>query len=226
MSPEEVRMIVNEILPQLDTTPWGTYVVAGVISLLTAGGGAFLGSYLKKQGENKANDAHFETLSKQLNQNTKDTEWIKTSLSGSNWVSQQQWISKEKYYTSLATHVSNWSNAIVAEMTLFGNATPEQELEWENDGSLDEIRAKAMFASNSINELQGPTLIFLSVKTEEALKNIFSTTSELSQLDIVSSRRLPYINDSLTTALKIILNEAKLDLNKPLLTIDSTTITR
>lgn len=116
MSPEDIRMVVAEVLPQLQVSQMATYAAAGVIGLIGGGVGAFIGSYLKRHGENKANDMHFERLNEQLRQNTLDTESIKVSLSGRNWVSQQAWISKEKYYTGLITHLHSFIHAIDGQL--------------------------------------------------------------------------------------------------------------
>ncbi|HIE0017523.1 TPA: hypothetical protein ACXI5K_004672 [Serratia marcescens] len=222
MTPEEVNLIVKEVLPEIQMSQGVTFLIAGIMGLL----GAFAGAYFKKRGENKANDAHFNKLSDQLRENTKDTEWIKTSLSGSHWVSQQHWVSKERYYTSLVTNIANWSNAIVAQMNYHEGSNPETEFERDYDDYMIQQRDKASFASNSISELRGPILVFLSNETNEALNKLSSVLFDLDQHDITSSRRLSYINAALITALSTILDEAKIDLNKPLLTIDSVNVTR
>lgn len=56
MSPEDVRMVVAEVIPQLQVSQMATYAAAGVIGLIGGGVGAFIGAYLKRHGENKAND--------------------------------------------------------------------------------------------------------------------------------------------------------------------------
>ncbi|WP_025119157.1 MULTISPECIES: hypothetical protein [unclassified Serratia (in: enterobacteria)] len=224
MTPEDVRMVISEILPQLKTMQVTTYLIAGGIGLLGATIGAFGGAYLKKRGENRANDAHFSALSQQLRETTKDTEWIKTSLSGSHWVSQQNWVSKEKYYTTLVTHLANWSTAIVTQMNYFEGTNPHDAFEMQNDDYVTVQRDKAKAASEAISELKGPILVFLTEETNTSLDRLSKSLSEAGEGYIANDDLLEMINTALTTTLKSILNEAKVDLNKPLLTIDSTTI--
>ncbi|CAM3949579.1 hypothetical protein [Serratia silvae] len=224
MAPENVRMIISEIVPQLKDMQATTYLIAGGIGLLGATIGAFGGAYFKKRGENRANDAHFSELSQQLRETTKDTEWIKTSLSGSHWVSQQNWISKEKYYTTLVTHIANWSTAIVTQMNYFEGINPHDAFEMQNDEYVTAQRVKAEAASEAISALRGPILVFLTEETNASLDRLSRSLSEAGKGYISNDDLLEMINVALTAALKSILNEAKVDLNKPLLTIDSSSI--
>ncbi|HHC6644175.1 TPA: hypothetical protein ACN33E_002864 [Vibrio parahaemolyticus] len=58
----------------------GSYFLIGIVSLISAGVGTYITSYLKKKGQDKAIDEGFKVVKSQLQQTTSITEEIKQSL--------------------------------------------------------------------------------------------------------------------------------------------------
>lgn len=82
-------------LPKME--PYAIYVA----TLLAAGLGSYLSAYLKKAGEYRAIDEQFDRVHKQQMTLAASTEAIRTELSKSAWVQQQQWQLKERCYTKI-----------------------------------------------------------------------------------------------------------------------------
>jgi hypothetical protein len=80
----------------------GTVVALFVSSCLSAGAGAFVGSYLKKKGENLATKEDLKNLVEQMSAVTKATKEIESKISGELWDRQKRWeVQKEAILESL-----------------------------------------------------------------------------------------------------------------------------
>ncbi|MBW6474144.1 MAG: hypothetical protein K0B14_13545 [Anaerolineaceae bacterium] len=77
MKEEEITQLVNKLSEVGVSLNVDTYILAGLLSLASAGLGAFIGSYLKKKGENRAIDEGFSNLKVQLRETTEISESIK-----------------------------------------------------------------------------------------------------------------------------------------------------
>ncbi len=208
MTPEEIRLIVSEILPQIEITQAYLIGITGFVGLLGGCVGAFLGAYFKRYGENKANDAHFEKLNEQLKINTSDTEEIKAAVSGHGWVSQQNWSIREKYYTALISSLSDWVN----EVSVLRGYYPDphnDEVEVEDEDKVARIQSRMSEACQKVKELRGPSLIFLSDKTNETIGSIFSMLFHNSQDYLNHHERFNKTFDGLVKFRNVILIEAK-----------------
>jgi hypothetical protein len=60
--------------------PLDIYIFSGVITLITAGLGAYFGAYLKKKGENKVLNENFSNIKNQLEETTSISESIKDQI--------------------------------------------------------------------------------------------------------------------------------------------------
>jgi hypothetical protein len=67
-----------------------------VLAFLCAGGGAYLGSYLKKKGENLATHEDIDKLVKQVSVITEATKKIEAKISNEAWDRQKRWELKRE----------------------------------------------------------------------------------------------------------------------------------
>lgn len=70
--------------------PWLLLFIQTILMLATAAAAAFLGSYLKTKGQNFATKRDFDELQKQLSENTKLVEAIKSEISHRDWVQRER----------------------------------------------------------------------------------------------------------------------------------------
>jgi len=82
LTEEEIKLVAEKIAEYGVTLTFDTFILAGVVTLASAGLGVFLTSYLKKNAELKAINENFDSLKEQLTATTKITENIKGNIQG------------------------------------------------------------------------------------------------------------------------------------------------
>ncbi|MBM4905552.1 hypothetical protein HYO34_23145 [Vibrio parahaemolyticus] len=80
MNEEEISKLATKLAEIGIEIPLDAYISAGVVTLITAGIGAYLGSYLKKKGENKEIKENFSNIKTQLEETTSISESIKDKI--------------------------------------------------------------------------------------------------------------------------------------------------
>ncbi|QIB50363.1 hypothetical protein [Pseudomonas sp. OIL-1] len=80
MTEEELAQIVSKISDLGLSIGYDSYIAVAVISVVSAGLGAYFGSYLKKKGQDKAMSEGFRELKERLRVTTKLTEGIKSDV--------------------------------------------------------------------------------------------------------------------------------------------------
>ena len=80
MNEEEISKLALKLAEIGIEIPLDTYILAGVITLVTAGLGAYLGALLKKKGENKEINDNFSNIKAQLEETTSISESIKDQI--------------------------------------------------------------------------------------------------------------------------------------------------
>ncbi|HGM5807790.1 TPA: hypothetical protein ACKP33_004074 [Serratia marcescens] len=221
MTPDDIRLVVNEILPQYQASQWQIYLIALCIGGLIAAIGIYWGANLKKRGEINASEALFDKISDQLRQNTKDVETIKTALSGQHWVSQQTWVNKEKYYTGLITYLHDFIHAIDGQLDCVRSSISVHDETISDPEFYEEMQALGTKASEGLNDLRGPSLVFLSEKTNLALDQMLAELWNLREHSTgPRSEFLKGSYDILNRTIDIVLPEAKRELSQPLMKID------
>lgn len=80
MTEQELAQIASKIAELGFSFTYGSYIIVAVTSLISAGLGAYIGSYLKKKGQDKAMSEGFKDLKDRLVETTKLTEEIKSDI--------------------------------------------------------------------------------------------------------------------------------------------------
>ncbi len=125
MTEELIREIAVQIFNEQILQNWKFYLLILVLSFF----GAFLASYLKKQGELQAVEENFSKILDQLKQNTNATEEIKTRINHSDWT-QREWKTLRRIkLEELLTAIHQTMDWLEAERTLIkdtgeGSETP------------------------------------------------------------------------------------------------------
>jgi hypothetical protein len=101
MPAEDLRALIDTAVSEGSRFPWWSAIGLFVLSAA----GAYLGSYVKRKGEDRASQENFDKLREQLRKTTQDTEEIKTALSRKNWLTQRQWPIREQHYLNLLAHL-------------------------------------------------------------------------------------------------------------------------
>lgn len=86
MTEEELNKLIAQMSEMGFSLDVNSYIIVGLISLISAGIGAYFGSYLKKKGEVKALNEAFEDVKTQLQETTKITESIKDQIGKESYV--------------------------------------------------------------------------------------------------------------------------------------------
>ncbi|MBI3478017.1 MAG: hypothetical protein HY010_19970 [Acidobacteria bacterium] len=113
------------------------------VMFLSGGGGAYLGSYLKKKGENLATHEDIDQLVEQVKAVTTATKQIETKISGDLWDRQRQWELRREILLSAAKKLSEIDNNLLGlhhfEKQLVGG---------EIEGEESKIRLKHDYVSS------------------------------------------------------------------------------
>jgi hypothetical protein len=78
-----------------------------VITAVIAGGGAYLGSYLKKKGENWATKEDLKQLVDQMSAVTHATKTIEARISTDIWYTQRMWELRKEALFQMLNEISN-----------------------------------------------------------------------------------------------------------------------
>ena len=102
MEPEAVQKMLTEVIQQEQVTlAWWTYVVFGIVAVLSA----YLGAYLKKKGENYATKEDFDALLDQVKKTNQATEEIKTTIARRSDFEKQVLLDQYKLVIDLQTKI-------------------------------------------------------------------------------------------------------------------------
>lgn len=120
----------------------GVTLLEGVLVVLIAGGGAYLGSYLREKGKHYAMREDLDEILAQVRQTTRTTEEIKTHFSGALWVEQARWDLKRDLYYRLLENLDEAKRSINNLWHVLGSWPTAEALqeEWERRQALAEER--------------------------------------------------------------------------------------
>ncbi|MGB8064673.1 MAG: hypothetical protein WCF26_22495 [Candidatus Sulfotelmatobacter sp.] len=110
----------------------GALIDMGLVGFVSSGAGAFIGSYLKKKGENIATHEDISKLVDQVRSVTQATKEIEAKISGELWDRQRHWEAKRDSLLSAVKSLSSVDShfSLFRETVDFGlkNKPPEEEL--------------------------------------------------------------------------------------------------
>jgi hypothetical protein len=205
MDPEQYKLIQEAVSKGFASAQW----LLILMSLIAAGGGSFLGSYLKKKAENLATKEDFEQFLAQLKKQTEATEKIKGE------VTEQTASSIERLRAKLAEPLESFKNQLQLDRekeleslrTALRVATHEQETrfsEWHQRQAttLAELYRLLVQAEEtlrpSLQDLQAAP-IAESWDTREKLRKYFEENKVLIPDHI--ERRVDYLLNRLSQVL-------------------------
>jgi len=110
----------------------GITLAVAVASFLSGGVGAYLGSYLRKKGENLATHEDIDQLVDQVRAVTTATKQIETKISSDLWDRQKQWELKREILFDAAKQLAKVDNKLLSLNTFWQHRSQGQI---EDEGS-------------------------------------------------------------------------------------------
>ena len=205
MQPTEVQALLEAAKHQGSPYPWWAFV----LGIIGSGIGAYIASYLKKRGEDHAARENFAAIRAQLQTTTHDTEQIKQYLSGEAWRQQQQWSTRERYYSSLLTQLQSFRLALSELRDYYMEPGSEHTPDSQQGEYFLKLLTVAHESHREIQKLLGPAALYLSTETVQVLTDLASKYWNLANF---SSCTADYANEShalVETAYSRVLLEAK-----------------
>ncbi len=212
MSPEEIELLVLRAIDEGLAFPWWLYL--SVLFLTFVGG--FLGAYLKRKGENFATKEDFDSLLNQVKETTIATESIKVDLAKGSWLHQQSWHLKEKYYSGLLEELYKLRESLSARLDCY--MEPGSEHHDAEINNTDHYKRQARVGLNSIQrvrELYGPAGMVISSQSVKALDNFNNANWHAGNFSACSKDYLDDVYSSVDETYRVILAQARLELNSP-----------
>lgn len=172
----------------------------------------FLPGYLGEKGKNLATREDFDTLLDQIKKTTKETENIRIELSSRNWLNQQQWALREKYYMGLLEHLSILRLTLQERSNYYLESGSELNDRHTDTNHFVDASQRGFHSFRIIQELVGPSAVFLSDKTIAAIKELSTEHWNVSEFSICKAEYLDSTLKLVDIAYSAILEEAKQDL--------------
>jgi hypothetical protein len=170
MTPSEIQQLAETISAKGIDFPWYVYLLGVVFPAITV----YFAGYLSTKAALRANNENFEFINEQLKKTTRDTEEIKVALSGSSWLSQQQWALREKYYGELLTQLHKLYLTLLDRSEFYIQPGSEHDMSIPENPRFVELDKRGNRALEAIRELMGPASIYLSDTTISALEKLVS----------------------------------------------------
>lgn len=188
--------------------------VAGVVVFLLLRN--FLPSYLSEKGKNLATREDFAVLLDQTKQTTKETENIRTELLSRNWLNQQHWSFREKYYMGLLEHLTILRVTLLDRSNYYLEPGSEHNDKHTDTEHFQELALRGSESYQTVRELVGPASVFLSDNSISALRELMSEHWHVANFSICKAEYLDSALKLVDVAYSAVLEEARNDLrNKP-----------
>ena len=144
------------------------------------------------------------------------TENIRTKLLSRNWINQQHWSFREKYYMGILEHLTILRNTLLDRSNYYRHPGSEHNNNHTDTEHFRELTLRGSESYRTVRELVGPASVFLSDKSRSALQELMSEHWHVAEF---SSCKAEYLDSTLKlvdVAYSAVLEEAKNDLgNKP-----------
>ena len=210
MSPEKIEQIIREAINGAILLPWWATILVVVFTFA----GGFLGAYLKRKGENLATKEDYDSLLKQVKQTTSATESIKVDLAKGNWLHQQSWYLKEKYYSGILEALYLLKLSLSARLDHYMEPGSQYR-----DNEIDEslhFKEQANIGFEALKKLQllhGPAEMVISIQATKALKEFYSAHWHADNFSACNNEFLDAAYVSVEKTHKAVLEEARSELN-------------
>jgi hypothetical protein len=137
-----------------------TILVAGLL----AGGGGFLGTYLREKGKNLATREDLEPI-------VRGQETIKQQLAHSAFIEGRRWDLKREISWELLSHLSKAQVSLSAQSAWYIEPGSEQD-DYSEQPGFAKLGQAVSVALRAIEELTGPSELFLPDEAVQALRNL------------------------------------------------------
>jgi hypothetical protein len=207
MSPEEVRTLVEASIHQVGF-PWWSYALALLLSMA----GAYVGAYIKRKAEDRANQENFDRLREQLRRTTQDTEEIKTSLTRKSWLTQQQWAIREQHYMRLLSHLMKLKLSLQDRKSYYMEPGSEHDENLSAGEHFQNLAAVGHESYQAIRELMGPASVFLSSTAIESLEQLVRDHWGIAEFSMCTAEYVAEALKLVEVAQSVVLAEARNEL--------------
>jgi hypothetical protein len=160
--------------------PLSAYTQFGipVISFVAAGAGAYLGSYLKKKGENLATKEDFDDLKAQTAALTTTTKEIEAKIGDEVWNRQKRWELKQAVVFEAAKHLKAFTDAFLEmDRTLKRKEKGQEHLDW--DLLINEVQRRRSESHSAFSESLGFIKLVCSSETFNAMNSFDGLTLKM-----------------------------------------------
>lgn len=192
--------------------------VISLATVLVAITGSFLasyiGSYMRRKGEDRATKEEFADFRERLCKTTEDTESIKNTLSGKNWLTQQQWTIREKHYVQLLSDLTKLKISLQARNQYFVEPGSEYNTSLEEQPGFLNASSNGSRALSAIDEQIGPAALFLSKKSIASLEKLVRKHCSVAEFSACTVEYVSAALDLVEVAYSAVLFEGKQELGR------------
>lgn len=195
----------------------------GLVSLISAGVGAYFGAYLREKGKNLATSEDIAKIVEQLQRTTKATEEVKATISNDLWLRQKRWDLRRDVYAQLLEALESLAQSLYIMTGADAEAKARAEVR-DVEGTTfhkeryETARERALEALRNARRAQALGGVFLPAEARAVVENLASAWNralEQSSRGAVGafselSRIIDRNQKALTTAARIELMEGEL----------------
>ena len=136
-----------------------------VMTILMAGAGACLGSYLREKGKNLATREDLEPI-------VRGQETIKQQLAHSTFVEGRRWELKREITWDLLSHLRKAQISLSTQSADYYLEPRSEHRDYSEDARFAKLGAAASAALHAVEELTGPAQLVLSQEAIDALQEL------------------------------------------------------